>query len=210
MGNKRTSGKTRRAEETDPEPSAEEEHVRRFSDTELLNYIQRGDHEAFRSLFLEWYQPLCEFAAKHLGSTYLAEEVVQEVFAYIWENHRNWTPRGTLRSWLYKSVKNRSIDHLKHSHVREKHSEEVRISYSNLGAWQQDYMLHLNDFEKKAQQAIQQLPDRNRMVYLLRRQHHLSYSEIADIMEISKKTVEAQMTRALKLLRDKLANHLKA
>ena len=172
----------------------------------LARNIQAGDHQAFKELFFLLHNPLCRFAASYTNNHHIAEEFVQDVFTYVWENRNNWNP-DNVKSWLYTSVRNKALDHLKHINVREKNMRFVRDSYQN-DKETPEQSLHTKNFEMAIEAAIKGLPDRCRNTYLLHRRENFSYSEIAEIMAVSVKTVESQMSRALMLLRDELEEYL--
>lgn len=169
----------------------------------LVNRIKEGDEQAFDIVFLKYYNFLCRFAWRYVKSRTIAEELVQELFIWLWENRFSWEPAGSIRSYLYKSVKNRALDHLKHQKVIDNHmnlwkntEEQVIIDFENL-----EYEEHL---KKAIIRAVENLPERGRMVFKLHRYDGLTYNEIAQIMEISVKTVENLMARSFKLLRIEL------
>lgn len=180
-----------------------------FEDNEKqwIKAIRSGDEKAFEKLFLRYYTPLCKFAWRYIRSTHIAEELVQEVFTNVWEIKKQLDPEGTLRAYLYQSVKNRALDHIKHQEVVRRHLSEMAQDTKETASPQR---IPAGDtaFMKAARQAIEELPERARQVYKLHRKDGLTYSEIAQVMEISPKTVESQMSRALKILRNRLSGFL--
>jgi len=158
-------------------------------------------------LFLHYYPLLTRFTYHFVRSSETAEDLVQEVFTRIWEIRSDWNPVGNLKAYLYKAAKNRALDFLKAQRVR---------SYADLNADDPELLSDISlerqingqDFQSAAQQAIRELPDRCRLIYLLHREEGLTYSEIASSLEISVKTVEAHMSHALKILRRRLAVYL--
>ena len=175
--------------------------------TSLVERIRAGDEEAFDALFKMYYNNLCRFGWRYVNSTAIAEELVQDVFLRLWENRSTWKPLGTVRGYLYKSVKHRAIDYLKHQMVIDKHKELIKtdIKYVTMDVNDEHQDEHLREAIAK---AIENLPERGRMVFKLHRYDGLSYKEIAQVMDISVKTVENQMTRVFKLLRQDLSHLL--
>ena len=171
----------------------------------LVESIRAGDEEAFDILFRSYYSNLCRFGWRYVKSKAVAEELVQDVFAYIWENRGNWEPLGTVRGYLYKSVKHRAIDYLKHQLVVDQYHDLMKseINYVTIEINEEQHDAHLRDAIAK---AIENLPERAKMVFKLHRYDGLSYKEIAQVMDISVKTVENQMTRVFKLLRQDLSH----
>lgn len=169
--------------------------------------VRRGNKQAFEELFKEYYFLLTRFAWRSVKSKAIAEELVQDVFAQIWEERTTWAPSGSVKAWLYKAVKHRSLDHLKHQKVRQQYDPQWMDQYSNpIIEFEDDY--REKQIREALQRAIEELPPRSRMTYKLHRLDGLTYQEIAQVMDISVKTVESQMTRTLKMLRNRLSNLL--
>lgn len=164
---------------------------------------------AFEAIFREYYGPLCGFAERTVGSRAVAEEVVDDVFLRVWEQRERWPKFEGMRAYLYTAVRNQALMHVRHeSVVRRVVGDALRGEFvPGMGevAASADDELHLRRFAKAAQQAIEQLPARNREVYRLYRQHHLSYAEIAEVLGLSVKTVENHLSRSLKSLRASLS-----
>lgn len=170
--------------------------------------IREGDRTAFRELFDAYYGPLCVFAVEYVGSMHRARDVVQEVFLAIWERRAEWTIHGSLKSYLYQAVRNRALNASRNRETRRRAYEAHRwrsASSTRRTAEDQAYYHQLSD---AVQRAIDQLPPRRRMVFLLHRRHDLTYAEVAQIMGITRKTVENQMGRALKFLRQRLTEEI--
>ena len=169
-----------------------------------IRNIRNGDHRAFEVLFKEYYFHLARFAWRYVKSKAIAEEIVQEIFSDIWENREQWEITGSVRSYLYKTVKNRSLDYLKHQRVRQKYDSRWMDQKENPTIEFEDEMRR-RQIREAVRKAIEDLPPRSRMTYKLHRYDGLTYEEIAEVMEVSVKTVESQMTRTLKKLRERLS-----
>lgn len=169
----------------------------------ILN-IQKGDQVAFERLFKTYYFKLTRFAWRYVKSKAIAEELVQEVFANIWENREHWQPTESLKLYLYQSVKYQALDYLKHEQVREEYDPQWMERRDNP-------TIDFEDPRRKQQireainREIEALPPRSKMTYKLHRYDGLTYKEISEVMDISVKTVESQMTRTLKRLRESLS-----
>lgn len=181
-------------------------------DEEVVARIRRGDETAFRALFAAYYNGLCVFAARILGSDAAAEEVVQESLVRIWEQREGWIVPGTVAAYLYATVRNRALNRLRHekavAHWRERIGREA-VSTAEIDREPGPYN-DVRDAELALalDRALDELPPRCRQAFVLRRQHHLSYAEIAHVMGIAPKTVEVQIGLALKALRKKMAGWL--
>ncbi|MFH5831275.1 RNA polymerase sigma-70 factor [Halalkalibaculum sp. DA3122] len=169
-----------------------------------IEKIQRGDHQAFEKLFKEYYLSLTRFAWRYVKSKAIAEEIVQDVFADLWDNREDWRIDYSIRSYLYKTVKNESLNHLKHQKIEEKYAGKWTDQKEN-PTIEFDYELREEQIREAVKKAIDELPRRAKMTYKLHRHDGLTYHEIAEVMEISVKTVESQMTRTLKTLRERLS-----
>lgn len=174
------------------------------NDNGWIALIREGDEDAFEWLFREYYQQLTRFAWRYVKSKAVAEEIIQDVYSDIWENRGELSLADSMRPYLYKVVRNRSLNHLKH--------EEVKNRYDRQWLDQKETpMIKYKDDQREQQirvainKAIEELPPRSKMTYKLHRHDGLTYEEIADVMDVSVKTVESQMTRTLKILRDQLA-----
>jgi RNA polymerase sigma-70 factor (ECF subfamily) len=169
--------------------------------------IRSGDAAAYEELFRQYYPRLCTFAEKIVQSKQIAEEIVQEIFLKIWEHKATWTPRCPINMYLYRAAKNISLNHLKHEKVvRDWEEEEIRnLSFEDSDPEKE---LYRNELSAAIRQAVDQLPERCRLTYILSRQEGLKYSEIAFVLNVSVKTVETQMGRALKTLRSLLSPYL--
>lgn len=175
------------------------------ADPELLVKVKQGDQRAFKACFNQYYAELTGFALKWMKDQDNAEEVVQDVFVRFWEQRETIEIQYSLKAYLYRSVQHACLNQFKHEKVKDKHRQYTLQVTSE--AENSDYMevLELNE---KIQNTIDELPDRCRQVFLLSRNNGLKYSEIAEKLDISIKTVENQMGKALKTLRQNLTEFL--
>jgi len=177
-------------------------------DADLVKRIRSGSSDAFDQLFRSYYAQLCSFAHTYVRSPEMAEEVVQDVFAAIWARHHEWAISVSARAYLFGAVRNRA-----QRRRAETTAERSRWSLlarqqpgSALGAGAApDQDVERNEVEAHVRRAIEQLPERSRIVAQLRWQQQLTYPEIASVMGISVKGVENQLGRVTKKLRQLLA-----
>lgn len=162
---------------------------------------------AFDALFRRHYYALCRFAARIMGTSAEAEEVVQEVFMFVWERHDVITDATPPSAYLYRAVHNTALNRVRHGRVERRWAEgEGRVHKEPCAA--AEALVEQEELALAVRRVIEQLPERTRLVYTLSRQDQLTYAEIAATLGISVKTVEAQMTRALRRLRLALAPFL--
>jgi RNA polymerase sigma-70 factor, Bacteroides expansion family 1 len=169
--------------------------------------LQRGNQRLFNQLFADYYVNLCRFAYTYLKDNDISEEIVQEVFITLWEQRATLEIYTSIRSFLYTSVKNRSLNHIRSIQTRIRHEDEyAREQASKVG--------HIINFCEREElsylvdAAIDELPEQCRTIFELSRKQNLTYNEIAQKLDISPKTVENQMGIALKKLRSKLSPYL--
>jgi RNA polymerase sigma-70 factor (ECF subfamily) len=177
------------------------------SDHELGASIRIGNFLAFESIFRSYYAPLCRFAFRFLGSTAESEDVVQDIFVKLWVNQADWRPAGTVRSYLYRAVKNQALNCLRHQKIANiQRGDSFATHLIDTRSLEEE--LHQQELRAALAQAIELLPPQCRMVFLLQRDDNLTYSEIAEVCNISVKTVETHIGRALKSLRKHLSPYL--
>ena len=175
--------------------------------------IRAGDEAAFEALFHAYFAPLCDFAERYVGAPDVAEELVQTLFFDLWTQRAAWAPRGSARAYLFGAVRNRALNHLRHRRVEERwRAASVRaasVREGHLGAAPADAADEIEAAELRTAlaRAVARLPERARLVVVLRWQHQLRHAEIAEVLGISVKGVENQLARALRALRTHLGGH---
>jgi RNA polymerase sigma-70 factor (ECF subfamily) len=169
----------------------------------IFRRLQNGDEKAFSELFDEYYSALCLFANKYLHDMDLSRSLVQQVFIDLWTKRQKIAISTSVKSYLYTTVKNRCIDVLR----KEKSTTEISESVENLRQTPFRDLVEEAELNDRINASINQLPDRCREIFLLCRFEGLKYSEIAEKLGISIKTVEMQMGIALKKLRDSLSDY---
>jgi len=177
--------------------------------------LARGDIKAFEMLYNEQYNSLCHFAQRFVLDLDAAREIVQGVFVSIWEKRTSLPVEISLKTYLYTSVRNRCLDYLKHLKVEYEY-EKMRIreitESGNESTNAIDHPLDgliTKELEIAIKDAIESLPEKCREIFQLSKFKGLKYREIAEELNISVKTVETQMSRAIRSLKNKLSNYLK-
>ncbi len=165
--------------------------------------------EGFEILYKEYFEPLCAYVFGVLQDHDASEEVVQNLFVKLWIK-RNRIPINTsVKSYLYQAAKNASLNLINHIKVKEKykqHNKELMLSAErNFTNPTED-----NDLSNAVQQAIDKLPEKRKEIFLMSRNEGLKNREIAEHLNISIKTVESQMGKALSTLRTELTEYLPA
>ena len=177
-----------------------------MDDGELLRRIQAGDEGAYDAVFRAWYPVLVRVAAAVLYDTDAAEEVAQDVLVQLWQRRHVVDVDTPLKAYLLRAVRNRALNHLRHLKVRREAEPEVELTYN--APLTADMPSGAQELSAAARLAVSQLPPRCREIFELSRVDGLTYAEIAEALDLSQKTVEAQMGKALRILRERLADWL--
>jgi RNA polymerase sigma-70 factor (family 1) len=168
------------------------------SDGALLERVRSGDSVAFEQLFRRYAEPLYDCAYGYVASRDVAQEVVQQLFVTLWERRRAWQVSGTVATYLYRAVRNGSLNALRDNrrriHLIERAHEAPGIEQE----------LEAADLARAVARVVARLPERCREVFRLNRYHHLTYAEVAQVLNLSVKTVELHMARALRELRARI------
>lgn len=179
------------------------------SDTSIATAIRDGNETTFETLFRKWYPHLCGFARKFVKDPAEGEELVQELFCHLWDKRTDFHPTTSIKAYLYGAVRNRCFNRLEHLKVREKSQEAVAETLRNQGTQANPtQLLEASETQLRIEAAIGELPERCRQVFELSRYEGLKYNEIAHELNISPKTVEVQIGKALKYLRTALRDIL--
>lgn len=173
------------------------------SDLACFEKIRSGDSSAFSWLFRKYYEPLYFFATRWIRDTQVAEDIVQDLFVKLWTNRQRLQIESNLKSYLYRAVKNRTLNIQKQ--VSKMSHPEDQSSLPNISNSTPEQELIEKEKSTAIHRAIDDLPKKCRQIYLMKRYDNLTYGEIAEILDISINTVKTHMKRALKILLKKLA-----
>ncbi len=178
-------------------------------DAALVDGIRCGDLACFEQLFHAQWNQLCRYAYHYLRSTDDAEEIVQRVFARIWENRVDWSVHGSVQDYLYLATRNASFDHLRHDSVARRWRDRQIAEgggRSDHAESQADTLVLTGEFDATIERAFAELPTKRRRICELRLAAGMSYQQIATQLNIAPKTVETQVARGLKYLRSRLSS----
>ena len=175
----------------------------RLDKEDLIERLRQGDEAAFDAIFRRWYPSLVRAAESLVRSRAVAEEVVQDVMLELWKRRQNIAAGSSPQAYLFQSTRNRSLNYLRHERVERQAEPQMNREEgidSNAHSLMVEEEIHI-----AMRRAVDKLPTRCREVFELSRTHGLKYAEIAGVLGISIKTVEAQMGKALRVLREELA-----
>ncbi len=165
-----------------------------------------SNKQEFESLFRAHYAPLVGYASKLLGDADSAADVVQQLFVNIWDKQGSLEIEGSTKSYLLRSTHNACLNAIKHEKVKAEHSAQSLFGASET---EQRDLLEEEEFNLKVRTAVQSLPTQCRKIFLMSRLQGKKYQQIADELSLSVKTVENQMGKALRTLRDELREEQK-
>ncbi len=181
---------------------------------ELVKKIRESDEKAFEILFRKYFQDALNYARFYISDRQLAEDIVQDIFLKIWNERKELNIRINFRGYLTKCVHNECIQFLRHEMVKQKHSrrehfklQEAQIInrlFSETGL----NRLFEKEIEELVNQAMVNLSEKTRSIYLMSRDHYLTNSQIAEKYNLTEKSIEYHITRALEMLRQELKDYL--
>lgn len=177
------------------------------SDLNIVEQIRSGNQLAFESVFRQHYKGMCGYAAKYLSDLDQAEEIVQDIFFNFWNKKENLHINTSLEAYLFRSVRNACLNFLKHLKIREQYklANERLIQEEEKNV--QDNVIAL-ELQEKIDSCVAQLPPERQKIFKMSRYEGLKYREIAEKLGISIKTVEVQMGKSLKFMREQLVDFL--
>ncbi len=157
-------------------------------------------------LFRTYYITLCNYACYFLKDEDDAKDIVQGIFYQLWEKGKSVENSDSVKFYLFTAVKNNSLKRLNHIKIRNKYKENIKnnVEMNRYSVDQSD----AKELEKQIREAVESLSDQCRLVFKLSRQGGLKYTQIAEHLNISPKTVENHMGKALRVLKEKLKNYL--
>lgn len=171
--------------------------MQQTDDILLLKLIKRGDQIAFQHLFYEYVDSLERFIMYYIHDREKAQELVLDIFTYVWEHRETLEIRLTMKAYLFQSAKNKAF-----TYIRDKKTSFYieDMSFSDAGK-NDDYQVELDELNRLIQEAVTLLPAKCKEIFKKSREENLTNKEIAISLNISEKTVEGQITIALKKIK---------
>lgn len=162
-----------------------------------------SDPVQFEIAYKQYFSSLVGFAYQYVEDSDAAEDIVQEMFGNFWKKADGIDVRTNLKSYLFGAVRNSCLNHLRHQKVVESHATDQENNDVHQIAF-----LEMDELQDKVNEALAQLPEKRRQIFELSRFEEKKYHEIAEELDVSVKTVETQMSRALKTMREVLGSYL--
>lgn len=178
-----------------------------LAEIDQFKALKEGDETAFEMIFRTHYEALCNYAYSFLDDRDEAEEIVQSTFLNVWERKHNITIETSLKSYLYRAVRNTCLNAIKHTKIKRKHADESMATAERSHESVSQSIIS-SELDQKIGEAMMALPEQCRLIFQLSRFEELKYSEIAEQLNISIKTVENQMGKALRIMREQLREYL--
>ncbi|RMG32040.1 MAG: RNA polymerase sigma-70 factor [Bacteroidetes bacterium] len=185
-----------------------EQDVHSSAEQIVIARLRAGHEATFEAVFRQYYAGLCAYAHQYLKEKELAEEIVQQLFCKLWEKRQSLEIKSSLKSYLFNAVRNNCLSHLRH--------EKVKAEYRQYSLYRQaEVQLGFEDEVQQAElqqlihAAIAALPEQCRRIFEMSRFEGMKYREIALTLGLSPKTIEAQMGKALKRIRQAVAAYRK-
>ena len=174
-----------------------------ISELFLFDKMKKGDKESFKFFFEAYYSDLCNYVNLFVRNESLSEEIIQEVYIYLWNNRGKIKINNSVRAYLFAASKNKSLNHIRNEKVRARALSKLADDVQG-HVPQPDEIMQEQEYHKMLSGMIDQLPPRCREILLLSRKHGYTNEKIATELKISNKTVENQMTIALRKMREQI------
>jgi len=171
----------------------------------IFKKIKDGDIQAFETLFRSYYEPLCRYACRFVENADTAEEIVQDLFYVLWKDRERLQIFTSVNGYLYHSVKNKSLQYLEKAMVRDNYYNTAAENPIIETVTPQEE-LEYKELEEQIENTLHRLPERRQKIFRMNRMDGKKYNEIAQELHISVKTVEAEISKALRELRDKYSS----
>lgn len=186
----------------------------KITDENIIDYLQKGEEDAFRYIYDKYYGYLCAVAKGYLCDNDMAETVVEDVIYNIWEIREKLNIHTSLHSYLIRSVKNRAINYLQQEYIAKEVSVNSLQDYTDIESFyfiEEEHPLEKileTELESAIATAIDNLSEECRKAFVMSRYHDMKYEEIAAQMGISVNTVKYHIKNALSRLRIDLKDYL--
>lgn len=178
-----------------------------LNDFFIVRKIKEGDIKVFEQVFRRYYSSLCLYAAGITGRTDIAEEIIQDLFYVLWRDKESLQIFTSLNGYLYGAVRNRSLQYCEHRGVRDRHKDKTFSESVEISDATPEEQLEYKELEELINKTLGKMPERRLRIFKMQRFEGKKYAEIATILSISIKTVEAEMTKALQSLRKEIENY---
>lgn len=168
--------------------------------------LSNGNAGSFEALFKQYYSPLVVYASKYVPDIDVAREIVQDFFVKLYEKRHSLNIDISLKSYLYRSVYNCCLNYINHRNIQEKHLKSMEFEREEDDTLENE--INTLELQQRIYEVIETLPSKCRRIFKMNRLEGLKNDEIAIALNLSKRTVETQISKALKILRSKLDGYI--
>ena len=178
-----------------------------INDLLLIRRVKEGDIKAFETIFRKFYSPLVYYSHSITGRSDVAEDIIQDLFYTLWKEREKIEVYSSLKNYLYGAVRNRSLQFCERRKLDDNYKTSLELSpgISDSGGPQES--VEFLELENIILKSLERMPQRRVEIFKLHRFKNKKYKEIADSLSLSVKTVEAEMTKALKTIRKEIELH---
>lgn len=181
--------------------------IQGINEKDLIVRLKNGDQTAFELLFHFYYPGLVMYSKQFTTDRIEAEEIVQDFFVRFWQKRQQLIPTDTLKSYLFLSVKNGSLNFLKHKKIEEKYIRAMSELSNQHLVFDPDLYI-ASELQGKIKEAIDLLPEKCREIFIMSRLRGIKNEDIATELNLSKRTVETQISKALKVMKVELKDYV--
>ncbi|WP_205510583.1 RNA polymerase sigma-70 factor [Longitalea arenae] len=172
-------------------------------DSHLIELWRTGNENAYRILFDRYFFKLYSYTLKLIPDSSASEEIVMDVMLAVWQKRDRLNSNLSLSAYLYKSVKNRLIDHLRKQNLRTVSLDQTAVEPPSY--FITDSRILHKELESLYRNSLDRLPPQKKRIFTMSREEGSSYKEIADRLQLSKNTVENHMVAALRLMKERMS-----
>jgi RNA polymerase sigma-70 factor (family 1) len=165
-----------------------------------------GSIAAFEGLFKQYYAQLVVYACKYVTDTDIAREIVQDFFVRLFEKRQTLSIDVSVKSYLYRSVYNCCINYINQRNIQDKHLKTIDLERDEEDNLESE--IYMVELQQRIYDVIESLPAKCQRIFKMNRLEGLKNEEIAIKLKLSKRTVETQISKALKILRKKLSDYM--
>ncbi|WP_158563358.1 RNA polymerase sigma-70 factor [Chitinophaga silvatica] len=172
-----------------------------LGEAQIVGLLKSGDIQAFEAIYLQYWPKLYGYVYNRTSSKDVAEEIVQEVFYALWQKHEKLELTHTLSAYLFAAIRYQLLNYIRNSKARKTYATDFYEYREQLADNSIEDGIEVYDLKQAVEKEISRLPLKCQQIFRMSRQDHLSIQDIANVLNISHKTVENQLTKALRQLR---------
>lgn len=174
---------------------------------ELVEKLRMGCQDAYTDLFHLYYKDLVLFAGTFIPNQAVCEDIAQNIFIRLWNEHEHLSINTSLKVYLLSATRNGCLDHIRHLEVRRQYADSLFPESNHSTQETEKYILY-SELQKELKRAVERLNDLQRKCFILSRIHGMKYSDIAELLQVSVRTVELKISQAIQLLKKHLKEYL--